>query len=163
MIVVGAWCHRRPSVETEDAAIRERARLRRVGPHDPELLVAGDRGLFVEPLRCVRRQPRDAAVRRIDDQRRAFVADDLRAALVPELVVGNHASRTVLTAALLGVDEIAVLPEVLLTHGVRRLGVGERPLVAETARPLEWSDGAEVPHALEIELTVRRSRRRPRA
>src|SRR5258705_359192 len=68
----------------------------------------------VEPGRpCPPRRIRDATVGRIDDERRPAVRGDLVAALVPEVVVGEHAalrSRRIPGARLplLRIEQIAV-------------------------------------------------------
>jgi len=145
VIVVGPRRHRRPGIEAENAAIGQRPRLRRVRAHPSELLLSRDRGVGILLPLGFSRERRDAAIGRIDDERGALRADDAAAALVPELVVRNHASRQILQAAFLRIDQVTVLPLVLLALEARRFGIGERRLVAEISRPLEWCDSAEVP------------------
>ena len=82
-------------------------------------------------------------------------------ALVPEFVVGNDPARRILHAPLRGVDQVAVLARVLRLLERARLCFGQDRLVGEGRRPLEGRDGAEVPEALQIVLTVGCPRRRP--
>src|SRR5207237_10855758 len=95
------------------------------------------------------------------DERGALGSDDLASALVPELVVGDNAARQVIEAALLVIDEIAVLANVLLLLERRGLFVAERLLVAQAARPFERRARAELPDAFDIALAVGRADRGP--
>ena len=124
-----------------------------------------------------------AAIGRIDDQRRALRADDLVAAVPPELVVsgspGHAAARAGpplrhgtfrtergitrwrgLPAPL--VLRIAILPAVLARFPGRGFLVrGEKRLVAQFERALHRRYGAIVPNALQVRMAIRQPRHRP--
>jgi hypothetical protein len=161
VIVIGPRRHRWPGIEAEDAAVRQRSIEISIRTNDAELLVSRDCSLLVELLLRVRGQRRDAPIRRIDDERGALVADDLAAALVPELVVGDDAAGQILQTAFLGVDQIAVLSLVLFALEDSGFFVGQCLFVGEAARALERSDRAEVLHPFEVVLPVRQPWWRP--
>ena len=79
IVVVRARDHRRPGVEPEEAPVGEAEGLGRVE-------AAG------APAAAPCAAQRDAAVGRIDDERRPLVFGQLVASLVPEVVVGEHAA-----------------------------------------------------------------------
>jgi hypothetical protein len=117
-----------------------------VGRDQPPRLRA--RGLAFLRLR---RQRRDAAVGRIDDER-GLRPEDLRAAVPPEIVVG---------ARDVGVRAGAVTAVLVPALDGRALelgdflGVGEGRLVAKRRGPLERRDGRVAPDALLIGPAVR--------
>src|SRR5262249_51843675 len=119
--------------------------------------------LQFQPLLPFRRQRRNPPVWRIDDERGPFGADDLRASIPPEVVVGERDvtsfRRAVDDGALLLVAIavcVAALDGLLLVVG--RFLIGQDRLVRKFRRPLERSHRAEVPNALQIGLTVHRTR-----
>src|SRR4030095_14016228 len=102
---------------------------------------------------------RDSSVRRIDDEGRALVPGQLVAALVPELVVRQHAAlgtRQIAGAwlALFGIAQIPVEPCVLCRCERGCLFVGERCFSLERIRPLEGRDRAERIDACEVWLSI---------
>src|SRR4030095_3708724 len=107
---------------------------------------------------------RDSSVRRIDDEGRALVPGQLVAALVPELVVRQHAAlgtRQIAGAwlALFGIEQIAVEPRVLRRFERGGLFVGERCFSLERIRPLEGRNCAERIDACEVWLSIGSSSR----
>ena len=102
---------------------------------------------------------RNPPVRRIDNEGRALVVGQPVAALVPELVVGQHAafrSGRVARARLPfdRVEQIAIEPRVFRRFERRGLLVVERGLSGERVRPLERRDRAERIDALEVWLSI---------
>ncbi|PYR17513.1 MAG: hypothetical protein DMF94_23480 [Acidobacteria bacterium] len=143
VVVVRARHHRRSRVEPEDAAFRQRTLFRVVVPVSPlfgSLLGFGS-------------QWRDAAIRRIHDQR--GLLRDPRPEIPPEVVV-----RT------LDVGGGAAVAPILVGRLDSLLGkffgflVCHRLFAGEVARPLEWGELSEVPRALQIRATVGCSRHR---
>src|SRR3954462_5057448 len=107
------------------------------------ILAVGD--LVVPALLPFRRQRRNAAVFRIDDERGAVVE---RTALVPELVVGNAGA---------GRPRFVLVEPLLHAVGERlALVFAEHRLVARLAEPLERRRGGVAPDALKIRITPRR-------
>ena len=147
VVVVGARRHRRPAVEAQDAALRERPVLGAFRHHAGER--PGERARTLAPLGG----PGDLAVGGIDDQRRAPVLRQVAAVVHPELVVGAL--------------DVAAEPERLVgavpAIGVERVGGGRGELgcrlfrrkalqVAQRVRPLQRRERPEVPHALQIRV-----------
>ena len=108
------------------------------------------------------RQRRKSPVGRIDDQRGSLGSDDLVATVVPELVVGDDATRRIVQAADLRIDQVAILAAILLLLVFRGFLVGEERLGSERGGPFQRGDRAVIPHPLEIRFAVGCSRRRPR-
>ena len=127
------------------------------------------RGLFAGALGRAGRWSRNAAVRRIDDERGAVVP---HAVGQPRLVVVAHlrvAGAELGLAVDRGRDELVGKERVAAVHHpgrallqVRELGVGHRGAQAELLRPLERRHAVVGPHALEVGMTVRHPRHGPR-
>ena len=133
VVVVRARHHRRPGVESEDAALGERTLFGIV-----EMVPA-----FLDPLLRRGRQRRDAAVGRIDHQR--GLRGDPGPEVPPEIVVGAfHVHRRTAVAAILVRRFDAVLGELL------RLFFRNRLLSGEFAGTLERSELGEIPRALQV-------------
>src|SRR6185312_4425101 len=101
-------------------------------------------------------------VLRIDDERAASIFRELAATLVPELVVRQHAAvlaRGVAGArlAFFRIEQIAVLPRVLVLLEAGRFFAGERGLAGERVGTLERRDRAEGIGAGQIARVAHRS------
>ena len=89
ILVVPTRKHRRTRVESQDAAVTDAAVLRAVCLGTATLFLTANLPLRIGsplPFGRIRRQ---AAIRRVDDQRSAPRRDNRRPAVIPELVVGN--------------------------------------------------------------------------
>src|SRR5439155_26434682 len=109
---------------------------------------------------------RNATVGGIDDERRAPVCRQLAAALVPEVVVGEHTAVRPpgvpgARLPLLRVEQIAVQAVVLAGLELGRFLRRQDFLAGESRRPLQWRDRRERVRALEVGLAVCRAWRRP--
>src|SRR6185436_2555841 len=110
----------------------------------------------------------DAAVRGIDDERGAAVCRQLVAALVPEVVIGEHAALRLRRIAgarltLLGSEKIAVQATVLGLLELGGLFRREDSLARELVGPLQRRNRRERERALKIWLPVCCPRRCPLA
>src|SRR5262249_37892294 len=83
------------------------------------------------------------------------------AAVVPELVVWDHAARGVVQATHLRIDQIAILARVFFALELRRFVGGEELLGPEHQRPFEGRYRAEIPNTLKIGVAAGRARRSP--
>ena len=154
VVVVRARPHRRTRVRAHQAAVAQAA----VGVVVAEAVAqveAVDR-----PRLAVLVGVGDPAARRVDDQRGPLVARQLDAALVPELVVGEHAAlfaRLIARARGAGgrVEQVAVEAHPLRRLERRGLLGRQRVPVRQRGGPLEWRQRAEREDAGDVRLAVR--------
>ena len=99
-------------------------------------------------------QPGDAAVGRVDDQRRAAAAGDARPRVQPHLVVAADGARR-----RLAVVRGPALHRPLLYRG--RLLVGQQLAPGLTGRPLQRRQGGGGPNPLQVRVAPRRPRELP--
>jgi hypothetical protein len=151
VVVVGARVHRGTGVEAKDAALEGAAVLRAVR------IAAKGGAACGGAVPRGRRQRRQAAVGRIDEERRPQVAGELPAVVPPEVVVAARQRNPAVGPRL-----------VLIEHGkpllreLRGFLRAEHVLVGKGLRPLERRQAPEVPDSLQVGATVRGARRLPR-
>src|SRR5207248_8643173 len=98
---------------------------------------------------------RKPAVGWIHNQRRAPGSDHRVSAVVPELVVGSNAAGWVLQPSLLWIDEITILASIFFPFKGCRFVIRQKLFPGERARPFQRSNGAVIPHALQIRMAPR--------
>src|SRR5262249_24335376 len=135
-------------IEPDKTTLLQRPVLPRIGVGVSKLRIALLRRAQLRPLLALWRHLGKAAVGRVDDQRRAPRAEDLVAAVVPELVVRNIASRRVNQPANPTIDQVAVLALIFFLLKVCRFLFSEKLLRPKRYGPLHRRDRAVVPHSL---------------
>src|SRR6185503_4180484 len=145
VVVVRARQERRTGIEADNATFAERARLRTLGRASTATATGASPAATLASLR-LRGQRRHPPVRRVDDERGLLRADDLRAAVVPAIVVrAADVRRGAFLPVLILYGRGSGL---LLERGRFLRGVGR--LVAKVRRPLERRDRGEAPITREV-------------
>ncbi len=158
IVVVGAGTHRRAGIRPHHAPVAQAAV--RVVIREPVAQVqAANRVLLSEVLSV-----RNAAGRGVDHERRAFVAGEFDAALVPELVVGQDAAlgpRLIAGArgARLRVKQVTIQSRALRGLPGRGFLVAQGILVGQRQGTFQGGEGAERENSGDIRVPLGRAHR----